>query len=96
MLVTAVAVLLALVVVAVLVRRQIPASGLRGWLRESFGAWQGRGELAAMREESARLAEPTPETGDIAVDGILDLAEPGQAYHKPVDLREVVSNRSKR
>lgn len=93
---TALAVLLALVVVVVLVRRHIPDSGLRGWLRESFGAWQGRGEIAAIREESARLAEPEPDTGDIGVDDILRMAEPGQAYHKPVDLREVVAHRSKR
>lgn len=91
-----VAVLLALVVVVVLVRRQIPESGLGSWLRDSFGAVKARDEIAAMREESARLAEPDAETGDLRVSDILDMAEPGNAYHRPVDLREVVAGRSKR
>lgn len=96
MIVLLVAVLLALVVVVVLVRRHLPESGLGSWMRESFRSWQTRRELAAMREESARLAEPTPEDDDISVGDLLDLAEPGQAYHTPVDLREVVSGRRQR
>lgn len=88
--------LLALVVVAVLVRRHVPDSGLGRWLRESFGAVKAREEISAMRAESARLAEPEADTGDIRVSEILDLAEPGNAYHQPVDLREVVAGRSKR
>ncbi len=87
---------LALVVVAVLVRRHIPDSGLGRWLRDSFGSVKAGEEIRSMREESARLAEPAAETGDIRVSQILDLAEPGNAYHRPVDLREVVSGRSKR
>jgi hypothetical protein len=90
---TAIALLLALVLVVVLVRRQLPESGLLPWLRESFSAARPREELAAIREASARLAEPSPETGDIRVGDILDMAEPGQAYHQPVDLREVVGGR---
>lgn len=96
MIVSVVAVLLALVVVAVLVRRQLPESGLGTWLRESFGSVKARDEFTAMREESARLAEPDADTGDMRVSDILDLAEPGSAYHQPVDLREVVSGRNKR
>lgn len=88
--------LLALVVVAVLVRRHIPDSGLGRWLRDSFGAVKAREEISAMREESARLAEPVADTGDFRVSDILDMAEPGEAYHRPVDLREVVGGRSKR
>ncbi|GAB2993369.1 hypothetical protein GCM10027212_37210 [Actinotalea caeni] len=93
LIVSAVAVVIALVVVLVLVRRHLPESGLGSWLRESFrGVRPGR-EIAAIREESARLAEPTAETGDLRVSDILELAEPGEAYHRPVDLREVVSGR---
>lgn len=95
LIVSIVAVLLALVVVAVLVRRHIPESGLGTWLRESFGSVKAREEIAAMREESARLAEPDAETGDLHVSDILDMAEPGNAYHRPVDLRDLVG-RSKR
>lgn len=96
LIVSIVAVLLALVVVAVLVRRHIPDSGLGTWLRDSFGAVKARQEIASMREESARLAEPEADTGDMRVSDILDMAEPGDAYHRPLDLREVVAGRSKR
>lgn len=96
LIVSLIAVLLALVVVVVLVRRHVPDSGLFSWLRESFAAWRPRQELAAIREESARLAEPEPETGDLRVADILDMAEEGEAYHRPVDLREVVSGRRNR
>lgn len=94
--VSLVALVLALVVVLVLVRRHIPESGLASWLRESFRSWRPRKELGAIREESARLAEPEPETGDLRVADILDMAEPGAAYHRPVDLREVVTGRRDR
>jgi len=94
--VSAVALLLALVVVVVLVRRHVPESGLGGWLRESFGAWRSKDQIASMRSESAWLAEPSPETGDINVGDLFDMAEPGQAYHQPVDLREVVSGKRSR
>ena len=96
LIVSIVAVLLALVVVAVLVRRHIPDSGLGKWLRDAFGAVKAREEIASMRQESARLAEPEADTGDMRVSDILDMAEPGNAYHRPVDLREVVSGRNKR
>jgi hypothetical protein len=96
LIVTAVAVLLALVLVVVLVRRHVPDTGLGPWLKESFGSWRPRRELAAIREESARLADPAAETGDLSVSDILAMGEPGQPYHQPVDLREVVSGRKNR
>lgn len=96
LIVSGIAVLLALVIVVVLVRRHVPDSGLGRWLREAFGSVKAREEIAAMREESARLAEPVADTGDFRVADILDMAEPGNAYHRPVDLREVVTSRTKR
>lgn len=96
LIVSAVAVLLALVLVAVLVRRHIPDAGLGRWLKESFGSWRPGRQIAEIREESARLAEPAAETGDFSVDDILGMAEPGAAYHQPVDLREVVAGRRSR
>jgi len=96
MIVSAVAVLLALVLVVVLVRRHVPEAGLGSWLKESFGSWRPRQDISEIRAESARLAEPSPETGDLSVDDILTMAEPGEAYHQPVDLLEVVSGRRSR
>lgn len=96
LIVSAVAVLLALVLVVVLVRRHIPEAGLGSWLKESFAGWRPGQQIAEIREESARLAEPEAETGDLSVDDILAMAEPGEAYHQPVDLREVVSGRRTR
>lgn len=96
LIVAAVAVLLALVLVVALVRRHIPESGLGSWLKESFASWRPGREIADIREESARLAEPSAETGDFSVDDILAMAEPGAAYHRPVDLRQVVTSRRSR
>lgn len=88
--VSLVALLLALGVVVILVARHLPDAGFWAWMKESYASWDARGELADMRSESARLAEPTADTSDIYVDDILRMAEPGQAYHRPVDLRQMV------
>lgn len=96
LLVSGLALAAALVLVVVLIARHVPAGGLRAWLKESFGSWNGRRDLAEMREESVHLAETMPHDADFGVADILDMAEPGPAYHRPVDLVEVVGSRHKR
>ncbi|MFV0251750.1 MAG: hypothetical protein ACK5H2_00235 [Beutenbergiaceae bacterium] len=86
--VAGVAFAISLVVLVVLIVRHVPESGLWPWMRDSYGSWHSREEIAQMRSESARLADPvTAADDDFEVDDILTMAEPGQAYHRPVDLR---------
>ncbi|TDE88264.1 hypothetical protein EXU48_23540 [Occultella glacieicola] len=88
LLVVAVGVLLAVVVVVVLVRRHVPAEGMRTWLGESLRSVRERQDPAAQADLLERAAAGAQRP--LSVSDILDLAEEGPAYHTPVDLREVM------
>ncbi|MFV0426249.1 MAG: hypothetical protein ACK5KU_04330 [Beutenbergiaceae bacterium] len=84
--VVVVAFVVALLMLVVLVLRHRPEAGFASWLKESFGSWNGRSELAQMRSDSARLVDPIDNANELHVDDILAMAEPGQAYHRPLDV----------
>ncbi|WP_154793534.1 hypothetical protein [Occultella kanbiaonis] len=86
--VVAIGVMLAVVVVAVLVRRHVPAQGVFSWLGESLRSVRTRTDPADQGEYLEQTAVDAQRS--LTVSDILDLAEDGPAYHTPVDLREVM------
>lgn len=79
---------LALVMLVVLIVRHRPDGGFWSWMRESFGSFRRPDELADERGEYAQRVDLAADPDlDLHVDDIMAMAEPGPAYHRPIDVR---------
>ena len=81
-----VAVVAALAMIVVLVRRHIPAEGLLPWVREAYRSV--RAERRNKESSAPASSGQQAATGHVA--DLLEMGESGPAYHQAPDLREFV------
>ena len=85
-----VAVLAALAMIVVLVRRHVPAEGLVPWIREAYRSVREERRNKATDDAAASSGQ---EAGTGHVADLLEMGESGPAYHQAVDLREFIERR---